>query len=46
MKFVQKVWMWVRGVNVENWRKLCRRCGRTGQMHVEPHSCIRFKGKK
>ena len=35
---------WMRGVNAETYRKLCSRCGKTGQVHMTDEGCWRFKG--
>jgi hypothetical protein len=36
------IW-WLRGVTAQNYRKLCKRCGNTGQMHWSWRGCWRFK---
>lgn len=41
--FWNGLWWWLRGVRVQDYRQLCRRCGRTGQVHWGLRGCWRFK---
>jgi len=44
LKMVLRNWWWFfRGVDTANYRKICARCGRTGQVHYDIKGCIRFK---
>ena len=36
-------WWWIRGVHGADYRRLCRRCGRTGQLHWTWQGCRRFQ---
>jgi hypothetical protein len=40
------LWWWFRGVSYDDYRQLCKRCGRTGQAHWSARGCIRFKLKR
>jgi hypothetical protein len=42
-KWWHSLWWLIRGGGDENYRKLCRRCDRTGQAHWGWRGCIRFK---
>jgi len=37
------LWWRLRGVTVDNYRRCCCRCGRTGQAHWPLLGCWRFK---
>ena len=37
------LWWFVRGVGFDDYRSLCKRCGRTGQAHWSVRDCVRFK---
>jgi hypothetical protein len=37
------LWWFVRGVGWNDYRVLCKRCGRTGQAHWSVAGCRRFK---
>ena len=38
------LWWWIRGVTrPEDYRGVCQRCGRSGQVHYQFKGCWRFK---
>jgi hypothetical protein len=39
----RRLWWFIRGVDSQDYRTLCSRCGRTGQAHWSPLKCLRFK---
>jgi hypothetical protein len=40
--YAAKIRWKIRGVNAKNYRRVCRACGRTGQMHWSFKGCYRF----
>jgi hypothetical protein len=42
-RWYHDLWWWVRGVGSFDFRRLCSRCGRTGQAHYHWAGCLRFK---
>jgi len=40
---ISELWWWIRGVRANDYRALCRHCGRTGQVHYSLLGCRRFK---
>lgn len=40
---LRELWWFLRGVGRRDYRALCRRCGRTGQVHWSLKGCWRFK---
>lgn len=39
---LRTLWWRIRGVGAHDYRRLCRRCGRTGQAHWHVRGCWRF----
>jgi hypothetical protein len=43
---LRRLWWWIRGVGYFDFRRICARCGRTGQAHFGLAGCIRFKRER
>lgn len=41
--WLSNLWWLLRGVGVPEYRQLCARCGRTGQVHWSLSGCLRFR---
>ena len=42
-RWYHDLWWLIRGVQGENFRSICVRCGRTGTAHYSWRGCWRFK---